>query len=41
MTETSRFKILNVAVESVRRYVKGGKQMNVPEVLQCADISNR
>jgi len=42
MTETSRFKIPNVSVESVRRYnVKGEKQTNVPEVLQYADISYR
>jgi hypothetical protein len=40
MTETSCFKVLNVSVESVHRYsVKGEKQMNAPEVLQCADIS--
>lgn len=40
--ETSRFKIPNVSVESVHRYnIKGEKKMNVPEVLQCADISYR
>jgi hypothetical protein len=42
MTETSGFKIPNVSVESVHRYnIKGEKQMTVPEVLQCADISYR
>jgi len=39
MMETSRFKLPNVPLESVHRYnVKGEKQMNVPEVLQCAEI---
>jgi hypothetical protein len=42
MTETSRFEIPNVSPESVHRYtVKGEKQMDVPEVLQCADTSYR
>jgi len=42
MTETFHFKLPNVSLESVHRYnVKGEKEMNVPEVLQCAEISYR